>query len=177
MALAALLFLYRDVLHIDLPYIDGVERAKRPQRLPVVFTRQEAAAQLHETPAGEELARLENEPACELSWWELNQLAQVAPERMLRRWEEVKDAARDELQSGQRVASAVLMPVQDSPMDRARYIAIRQELTREWNPRTGIEETLLDLMAQAWVMQLRWQEIATARMLLEHRTLTPDEVK
>ena len=37
-ALAALLFLYREVLQIDLPLIDGVERAKRPQRVPVVLT-------------------------------------------------------------------------------------------------------------------------------------------
>lgn len=40
-ALSALLFLYREVLRIDLPLIEGVERAKRPQRLPVVLTRQE----------------------------------------------------------------------------------------------------------------------------------------
>ncbi|MEJ7665265.1 MAG: hypothetical protein WKG07_39940 [Hymenobacter sp.] len=37
-ALAALLFLYKEVLHIELPLIDGVERAKRPQRVPVVLT-------------------------------------------------------------------------------------------------------------------------------------------
>ena len=35
-ALSALLFLYRQVLEIDLPYIDKIERAKRPERLPVV---------------------------------------------------------------------------------------------------------------------------------------------
>src|SRR5689334_13642682 len=29
-ALSALLFLYRDVLHIDMPFIEGIERAKRP---------------------------------------------------------------------------------------------------------------------------------------------------
>lgn len=40
-ALAALLFLYREVLQIDLPLIDGVERAKRPQRIPVVLTSEE----------------------------------------------------------------------------------------------------------------------------------------
>jgi integron integrase len=37
-ALAALLFLYREVLGAELPWLDGVERAKRPQRLPVVLT-------------------------------------------------------------------------------------------------------------------------------------------
>jgi integron integrase len=41
-ALCALLFLYRDVLEIELPYVEGIRRAKRPTRVPVVFTRQEA---------------------------------------------------------------------------------------------------------------------------------------
>lgn len=40
-ALNALLFLYRDVLKIELPWLDGIERAKKPARLPVVFTRDE----------------------------------------------------------------------------------------------------------------------------------------
>ena len=40
-ALSALLFLYRHVLQIDLPYIDDIERAKKPERLPVVFSRSE----------------------------------------------------------------------------------------------------------------------------------------
>lgn len=38
-ALSALLFLYRDVLDVELPWLDNVTRAKRPQRLPVVLTR------------------------------------------------------------------------------------------------------------------------------------------
>ncbi|HEX9565231.1 MAG TPA: integron integrase [Gemmatimonadaceae bacterium] len=40
-ALAALLFLYRDVLRMQLPWLEGIERAKRPVRLPVVLTREE----------------------------------------------------------------------------------------------------------------------------------------
>ena len=40
-ALAAVLFLYRDVLEIKLPWLTEVVRAKRPQRLPVVLTRAE----------------------------------------------------------------------------------------------------------------------------------------
>ena len=45
-ALSALLFLYRDVLELDLPWLDGIVRAKRPQRLPVVLTREEVRAVL-----------------------------------------------------------------------------------------------------------------------------------
>lgn len=41
-ALAAILFLYRDVLRMALPWLQGIERAKRPLRLPSVLTREEA---------------------------------------------------------------------------------------------------------------------------------------
>lgn len=40
-ALNAILFLYREVLKQNLPWIEGVQRAKRPQHLPVVLTRNE----------------------------------------------------------------------------------------------------------------------------------------
>jgi integron integrase len=40
-ALNAVLFLYRDILKITLPWLDGIQRAKKPQRLPVVLTRDE----------------------------------------------------------------------------------------------------------------------------------------
>jgi integrase len=45
-ALSALLFLYREVLGIDLPWLDEVVRAKRPVHLPVVLTREEVRAVL-----------------------------------------------------------------------------------------------------------------------------------
>ncbi len=45
-ALSALLFLYQRVLKMELPYIDDIERARQPKRLPVVFTRTEAKAVL-----------------------------------------------------------------------------------------------------------------------------------
>jgi len=45
-ALSAILFLYKRVLDIELPWLDKVVRAKRPRHLPVVFTRQEIKALL-----------------------------------------------------------------------------------------------------------------------------------
>ncbi len=43
-ALSAILFLYRDVIHRDLERMEEIVRAKRPVRLPVVLTREEAEA-------------------------------------------------------------------------------------------------------------------------------------
>ncbi len=51
-ALSALLFLYKDVLKQEFGWLDGVERAKKPARLPVVLTRDEVHkifAHLHGT--------------------------------------------------------------------------------------------------------------------------------
>ena len=45
-ALCALLFLYREVLHSDVDWIDGITPARRPSRLPVVLTREEVRAVL-----------------------------------------------------------------------------------------------------------------------------------
>lgn len=41
------MFFYREVLEINLPWLDQVVRAKRPARLPVVLTRQEVTAVLN----------------------------------------------------------------------------------------------------------------------------------
>ena len=52
-ALSALLFLYREVLEQEMPWLDDIVRARRPARLPVVLTRNEVRAvirQLHGTP-------------------------------------------------------------------------------------------------------------------------------
>lgn len=45
-ALNAILFMYREVLKIELPWMDRIERAKKPARLPVVFTRAEVKSLL-----------------------------------------------------------------------------------------------------------------------------------
>ena len=51
-ALSALLFLYKEILKQEIGWLDGVERAKKPARLPVVLTRDEVHkifAHLHGT--------------------------------------------------------------------------------------------------------------------------------
>lgn len=43
-ALSALLFLYREVLGIDLPWLDGVSRSAQKRRIPSVLTNEEVSA-------------------------------------------------------------------------------------------------------------------------------------
>ena len=54
-ALSALLFLYREVLAIDLPWMENVVRAKRMPRLPVVLSPAETAALLQQLSGREAL--------------------------------------------------------------------------------------------------------------------------
>ncbi|MCK7592546.1 integron integrase [Lysobacter sp. CAU 1642] len=52
-ALSAILFLYREVLGVQLPWMDNIRRAKRPERLPVVLSRAEVRrviSRLHGLP-------------------------------------------------------------------------------------------------------------------------------
>ena len=49
LALSAILFLYREVLAVPLPWLDDVARAKKPARLPVVLTRSEVQSMLEHT--------------------------------------------------------------------------------------------------------------------------------
>ena len=49
-ALSALLFLYREVLDMDLPWLDGVRRPRTPKRIPSVLTVAEVAALLSVLP-------------------------------------------------------------------------------------------------------------------------------
>lgn len=47
-AKSALLFLYREVMGVDLPWLNNIEQAKAPKRLPVVLTRNEVQSVLCE---------------------------------------------------------------------------------------------------------------------------------
>lgn len=47
--MSAILFLYREVLALPLPWLDEVTRAKKPARLPTVLTRQEVRTVLERT--------------------------------------------------------------------------------------------------------------------------------
>jgi site-specific recombinase XerD len=53
-ALSAILFLYREVLAVNLPWLDNFERSKKPRRLPEVLTITEVQALLQATSTAPE---------------------------------------------------------------------------------------------------------------------------
>ncbi|MDZ7789031.1 MAG: integron integrase [Xanthomonadales bacterium] len=55
LALSAILFLYRDVLKVELPWLDDVVRAKKPARMPVVLERDEVRMIMARLPVPQDL--------------------------------------------------------------------------------------------------------------------------
>jgi hypothetical protein len=109
--------------------------------------------------------RVLSEPVDEVSWDSLSPLIEANPEAGWAVWARVKRQAADELASGHRAALALRWD--DSPRQRAQFLAIRQAFIDEWQPRGGIELTLIDQMAQAHFLYLHWIEHAHVQASLE----------
>jgi hypothetical protein len=108
-------------------------------------------------------------PPDQVSWFDLHTIARTDPDRAAARWEEIKRAALDELQTGHRAARAI-ETVNNDAWQRAQFLALREELSADWRPRNGIEHQLIDTMAQAQAGCLSWLRTLTMRTDLESRT-------
>jgi hypothetical protein len=106
-----------------------------------------------------------SEPSDQVSWLSLSQLIEAEPKTGWAIWERVKAEAYDELASGHRAALALCWD--DSPWQRAQFLAIRQAFVDEWQPRGGIELTLIDQMVQAHSLYLGWVERTHVQSSLE----------
>jgi len=84
-ALSALLFLYREVLSIDLPWLSGIGRPKLPQRLPCVRSRDEVQSSLRRQLARSHDLRPEDRAAARRGVWLPDALARKYP-RADRSW-------------------------------------------------------------------------------------------
>jgi hypothetical protein len=122
----------------------------------------EASARASEPADDAELERALTWPPDQVSWMMMSSLAQRDPRAAFAAWERVKAAARQELDSGHRAAAA-LEGYAGRPWERARFFAIRAGFREEWRPRGGIEDALIDTMAQAHSMYLAWMERLNAR--------------
>jgi hypothetical protein len=107
-----------------------------------------------------------NAPPEEAQWWDLQHLAERDPDLAVRRWEEIKHAALEDLQTGYR-AARTLEASNGTPWERAKFLALRTELTAEWEPRNGIERQLIDTMALALSSMFFWQHVLQVRASID----------
>jgi hypothetical protein len=134
-------------------YQGRVHRYKYEQGL----STEEAVAKADEPLSLNERFRIMDRPPEEATWEDLQALVGNTGERSMGRWEDIKQAAREELRSGGR-AGGVLLGQHSQPFQLARFLAIREELTEGCQPRNGVERQLVDMMAQAQAAMYYWQE-------------------
>jgi hypothetical protein len=134
----------------------------------------QAVARAEEPNTPEEEWRTLDAPAADVTWWQLEDLARSNPDLAVRRWQEIKAEALEELRSGHR-AGAATEGYRSTPMQRARFLAIRDELVAGWQPRNGVERQLLDTMAQAQTAGLFWLERLSQRFSVEAARAGIDE--
>jgi hypothetical protein len=129
---------------------------------------QEALAKAQETTEGY-LEGILGSPADQIGWYELEYLGERDPDLAARCWENIKQAALDELQTGHRAAAAV-EGYYSTPWRRAQFLAIRKDLLDGWQPRNGVERQLTDVMSQAKYAMDFWAERLSLRASLEVMT-------
>ena len=125
------------------------------------------AGQRARTPNETEFERVSESPNDQISWWDLSLLAEQSDVNATAIWERIKQAARDELSSGHRAGEVVECHLHSRPFQRARFLAIRQAFIEEWKPRGGIEQALIDSMAQTYFSYLNWLGIHTTHSEIE----------
>jgi hypothetical protein len=108
-----------------------------------------------------------DQPPDQVSWAGLSALLEHHAEEGWAAWERIKTAARDHLTSGHRAAE--VLESNGGPWERAQFLAIRNAFREEWQPRGGIEDALIDQMAQAHSMYLYWLNRAHVQASTEGR--------
>ena len=117
------------------------------------FTR--AAVTAFERMGREGAGKIDHLSPAELGWYDLSAETARDDAAGSALWERVKQAARDDLACG-RTGGVAIAGHQERPMGRAAYLAIRGALAGGLQPRNGMEWLLVDGMAEAWTMYLRW---------------------
>jgi len=102
-------------------------------------------------------------PARTFGWGDYQGLAEIDPALALSKWETIKEEAHYFVVSGQAAAEAVECSWASTPWERGCFAAVRNDLAQDWQPRGGMEQTLIDAMAQAWTLQLKWTAVLMQR--------------
>jgi hypothetical protein len=113
----------------------------------------------------ETLEDARNAAVVDLTWAAIGRLEDEQPGSFAILFERVKQAARDELESGHRAASVALG--HESPMIRARFIVLREKYIEEWQLRNVLESQLIDAICQAQTIRDYWTTLATERVAVE----------
>jgi hypothetical protein len=108
---------------------------------------------------------LEASPA-NLEWRDLSYVEQLEPGSGFEVYDQIKQAARDDLESGQRAADVVASAM-TRPWVKARFLALRESFIADWKPKGSIETRLIEMMAQLYTAYEHWMELSVQRVEFE----------
>lgn len=113
------------------------------------------------------------EPADTISFYELARLWDRDSEAAEKVWKLIKKEAENEFKSGH-LASRAVFPTRDirEAWVTAKFLAIRDSIYEEWQPRGGTEIALIDMLVQCYIQWNYWLEQVTLRSQTSPRTET-----
>ncbi len=116
------------------------------------------------------LERMMRYPSDYISFIDLLELNANSPATAQNMWEMIKREAQREFESGHR-AAAVFEPADymEDAWNIASYLGLRESLCEEWRPQGGIELTMIDAIAQAWLQVQFWTMESVKRGTTEPR--------
>lgn len=119
------------------------------------MSREEAIALAHESDSTQITQQILGQPLQTTSWHDLDKLTAVDPDLAVERWNAMLDNSVEEMESGHRAARA-LESGSTQCHERAQFLAMREHLARDWQPRNGVEWSLIDAIATAQHMKFFW---------------------
>lgn len=107
-------------------------------------------------------------PPAEITWSGIDACTEFSPQHAAEVWCRVRAFAADELEGGERAARAIGA---NSPLELARYLAVRDYFIQGWNPQNGIEQSMIDMLAQSYSLFLYWTQISHERATVAVRDI------
>ena len=110
-----------------------------------------------------------------LNFVDLLELHNFAPRVAERFWENVKREGRLEFESGH-LAANITFPVEymKGMWNIARYIGVRESFIEEWQPKGGLEISLIDMLTQTYFQWQYWLEQTVKRSQTRERAEHPE---
>lgn len=109
-------------------------------------------------------------PSDFLTFTDLLEINNYSPTTAENIWEMIKREAQAEFESGHRAAEAFEpADYMRDAWNRASYLGLRESLCEEWQPKGGIELTMIDAIAQAWLQLQFWTRESVKRAETEPR--------
>jgi len=175
---------YTDSLEASIGYNSLLRELQHAYIQRVAFYRSKAGGALsaeearakayHNCKDKDEAERLYNElmsfPIDSIDYSSLGDLWPVAPKLAQSVWEMMKMEAMDEFESGH-LASKAIAPVlfMRTAWNVACYLGVRESLVEDWQPSGGMELTLIDMLAQAFLQYQYWLKESVMRTQTEPR--------